>query len=316
MLKPNFKKLPSHQSTINMIFAPTAIQSQQTKTHQPFLLKTNQRLNNNLRQHQIEKNAFSVNINYNKTIVNVLNYGHGLGDFLRGSIMLAQLAKHFNIHFKLDASRHNISKFLNNESQLLPSETKIHDSLNENDIYKLIQQFINSPNETLYISTHKCYKNKLVSNDIKQCINSFFTFKNKYYETAKKYFNLKKYNVLHIRCKDNDFNSDFEDNNLFSEITKLNLQKNTIIISNNCELKKKINKLFGFYFINNTSGHTGYAKCNLSEFENTIIDFIILSKSSNTYCFSYYSHGSGFSEHCSLLNNIPYRIKILPDADI
>jgi hypothetical protein len=77
-------------------------------------------------------------------------------------------------------------------------------------------------------------------------------------------------------------------------------------MSNNFSIKKKINKLFGFHYIDNMPFHI----CNKSneDLESTIIDYIILSKSSYTYCFSFYSHGSGFSEQCSVLNNIPYKL--------
>lgn len=86
---------------------------------------------------------------------------------------------------------------------------------------------------------------------------------------------------------------------------------NTIIISNNENIKVKLHNLCGFYFINSKSYHTGKITHH-KELEPTIIDYIILSKSSHTYCFSYYPHGSGFSEQCSVLNNIPYSVVYLP----
>lgn len=55
---------------------------------------------------------------------------------------------------------------------------------------------------------------------------------------------------------------------------------------------------------------------DVNELESTIIDYIILSKSSHTYCISFYHHGSGFSEHCSVLNNIPYTLTYLPNESI
>ena len=50
------------------------------------------------------------------------------------------------------------------------------------------------------------------------------------------------------------------------------------------------------------------ASKDYSELESTILEYIILSKSSNIVCFSYYGHGSGFSEQCAVLNNIPYMV--------
>jgi hypothetical protein len=79
-------------------------------------------------------------------------------------------------------------------------------------------------------------------------------------------------------------------------------------MSNNYSLKQNLNKLCGFYFIDSKAVHTANASNNLNGLYSTIIDYIILSKSSQTYCFSYYAHGSGFSEQCSVLNNIPYTV--------
>ena len=266
-------------------------------------------------------NNVNNNVNCVKTIVHVLDYSNGLGDFLRGSILLSQYSKYFNINFKMDVSRHSISKCLNNEPVILDDTKKINlicfngNDENDNKLYLLIINFINSNESTLYITTNLYFNMNLITDDIKDYINSFLTFKQKYYDMTNDLFNLKNYNVLHIRCNDTNFNTDFEDNNLLSEIIKLQLSDNTIIISNNYALKRQINKLFGFYFIDIPAYHTGQIK-HYTELDSTIIEYIILSKSSNNYCFSYYHHGSGFSEQCSVLNNIPYSVVFLPDKNI
>ena len=59
-----------------------------------------------------------------KTIVHVLDNSNGFGDFLRGSIILAQYAKYFNLNFKMDVSRHFISKFLNDSARVLTAFDK------------------------------------------------------------------------------------------------------------------------------------------------------------------------------------------------
>jgi glycosyl transferase family 25 len=68
----------------------------------------------------------------------------------------------------------------------------------------------------------------------------------------------------------------------------------------------KLSILFGFYFYNNTTHHIALKE--KYDLTTTIVEYIILSKSSCNYCFSYYGHGSGFSEQCSVLNNIPYSV--------
>ena len=261
------------------------------------------------------KRTINDNANCNKTVVCVLthNYPHGFGDYLRGSISIAHYAKYFGINFKLSMNTHLIGKYVinNNEDAFQLTEIKnIHGHSKYNEVYDIFTQFMKSNENILYITTNLIYSMKLPTQDIKNTINSFLIFKPKYYEMAEQMFNLKKYAVIHIRCSDECFDTKLNTikiNTLFKEIKNLQLSSNTIIMSNNYSLKKLIHKTLGFYFIDKKSVHTAKEK-NLNELESTIIEYIILSKSSHTYCFTCYNHGSGFSEHCSVLNNIPYQV--------
>ena len=262
------------------------------------------------------------NRNVNKTIVHIFNDNcqSGIGDYLRGSMLLAEYAKYFNINFKLDVSNHKISKYLDLEQESVLSQGQIHSFFfnreNSNESLKnMIMMFTRSNETTLYIKTNLFYNINLLTEDTKNYINDFFKFKQIYYDIAKKEFCLDKgsYKVLHIRCKDDTFDTEFSDNILFGEIIKLQLNENTIVLSNNNSFKKKINELFGFHFIDNMAFHSAKIK-NHTDLESTIIDYIILSNSCHNYCFSYYQHGSGFSEQCSVLNNVPYNMFFLSNA--
>lgn len=141
-------------------------------------------------------------------------------------------------------------------------------------------------------------------------------FKQKYYDKVNKLFDFNKTQVLHIRCTDDNFNTVFNDEQLINKIKSINLPKNTIIISNNYSIKVRMNKMFGFQFIDKPTIHVANSKILADELESTIIEYIILSKSSHNYCISYYNHGSGFSEQCSILNNIPYTLYIINQSNI
>ena len=263
-------------------------------------------------------------VNTNKTIIHVLdnsNISNGFGDFLRGSILLAEYAKYFKIKFKIDISRHDISKYLEDDTQTLshlnkPILISFNGGNSDHELKPIIVNFINSNNNNLYITTNLYYNINLVTDDIKYYINSTLKFKEKYYKLAKDLIKMEKYKVLHIRCEDDYFNEEFIDNNLLVQIIKLQLGCDTIIISNNYSIKKKLNKLFGFHFIDKSAIHSGNNIIDYADFEGTIIEYIILSNSYHNYCFSYYHHGSGFSEQCSILNNIPYELFFLPYTNI
>jgi hypothetical protein len=264
------------------------------------------------------------NINSKKTIIHVLDHTNGFGDYLRGSIFLAQCAKFLNINLELDVSKHIISNCIENNTDTHNINNPVHSFFFTDDkkysdkfeLLLLINKFKKSNNTKLYIITNFNYNINGVSADIKNFINSSFKFKNFFYDEVKKLFNLTDYNVLHIRCKDECFDGDFNDENLISKIIKLRLNNNTIVMSNNYSLKKKLNKLFGFFFIDSKAVHSAHTINNLNDFYSTIIEYIILSKSLQTYCCSYYTHGSGFSEQCSVLNNIPYVVFYIPNNNI
>jgi hypothetical protein len=260
-----------------------------------------------------------------KTIIHALIYStFGFGDYLRGTIFLHQFCKKYKMKLLLNVSNHGINNCLEKGSpQLIPSNTNkiLWTGANDYTFERLMKRFINSSDNTINVTTNYIYNKDLITDDIKQNINSFFTFKSKYYDKANELLQqmngnfTDKYNVLHIRCKDEYFNRDYYSDKLFAEIIKLQLTSNTIVISNNLSIKQKINKFFGFQYINTGAVHTTNTKYE-HELEATIIDYILLSKSSYNYCFSFYSHGSGFSEQCSILNNIPYRLILLNSETI
>lgn len=261
------------------------------------------------------------NTNSDKTIINV--YGsasYGFGDYLRGCITLAHYAKYFGVNFKMYMNRNGISNYLNDSEQNIsqsivdvedfPSDNNPNSDLYFN-LYLRIVNFMKSDQKILCVESNIMYGMKVPSQDIKDCINSSISFKPLYYEMVEQLFNLKKYNVIHIRTLDSSFHRELHKNKvirLFREIKKLQLDTNTIVISTNNTLKRQINKVFGYHFIDKPSAHTASNVTNYNNLDSTVLEYIILSKSSHTYAFSPYGHGSGFSEQCSVLNNIPYQV--------
>ena len=258
----------------------------------------------------------------NKTIIHNFEYLYGFGDYLRGSILLAQYSKINNIKLQLCVSDHNIRKYLENEEFAQPFNNSTivttHGIFGNDDytlITRLVDGLIKSDNENLYIYTNFFYDKEFITHDIKKYINTFFTFKKQYYDKANEIVNMNTYKVLHIRCVDEYFDREFNSDKLILEIIKLQLDDNTFVMSNNYSVKKKIHKLFGYRFINEEAKHLA-SNIDSDMIESTIIEYIILSQSSCNYCFSFYGHGSGFSEQCSILNNIPYIVSYIPYQNI
>jgi len=262
------------------------------------------------------------NIHCDKTIVNVYGTTYGFGDYLRGCITLAHYAKYFGIKFKMCMNRNHIFNYLHNsEENNDQSIDNVEEFWGDNNpksivyynLYLRLVKFMKSNQKILYVESNLMYGMKVPSQDIKNFINSSIMFKPEYYELAKQLFNVENYNVVHIRTSDASFHSDLPNDNvikIFREIKKLQLDTNTIVLSNNNTLKQKINKAFGYYFIDKPSAHTALVT-NYNDLDSTVLEYIILSNSSHTYAFSCYGHGSGFSEQCSVLNNIPYQVTLI-----
>jgi hypothetical protein len=238
-----------------------------------------------------------------KRVVNVLDNRFGFGDFLRGSICLAQMTTKYNLQFKIYLLYHPFHICFNTE--IIDPPTNVvrltHDN-SMSDLEYIFETFITSAEQTLYLSSNMFY-DKNVTQDIKNIVNSQLNIKQQYIDELNKV----NYIVLHIRSSDtNDINFD----KLTYQINNLGLSKDTIVISSDYNIKKKLNELYGFYFMDNKPGHTAITT-DYAELETTIMDYIILSRSSRTHCISYYEHGSGFSEQCSLLHNVPYTVTVL-----
>jgi hypothetical protein len=178
-----------------------------------------------------------------KTIVHVLDHSNGFGDFLRGTIFLFQIKQKYNINLNINVSNHSINKYLDlEESENIPKSLKVKSFLygiNGESFNTIFYNFINSTDEKFYVTTNLFYDNNLITNELKNDLNSYFKFKPKYYEIASNLVKLVNYNVLHIRCKDEHFDTEFNSFKLLAAIVKLNLKQDTIVISNNSYIKKK-----------------------------------------------------------------------------
>jgi len=247
----------------------------------------------------------------------------GLGDFLRGSIFLAQYAEKHKFLFKIDLSNHPLSKYLDEDSVpnlLQPREFNTdYDNIN---LINLLDNFVDSNDKEIVLNTNVFYNKQHLTEKIKDYIKSKLKFKQKYYDLEKKLVVYDKYDIIHVRCNDAFFVTNFDSDKLYVEILKKfkNHTNKIIVMSNNYYIKKKIKELFGFEYIHTKSVHTANVKKS-DDLEGTVIDFIALTKAEKIYTYSFYQHGSGFSEQSAKLYDIPHekmfisKTKILSDTN-
>jgi hypothetical protein len=294
-------------------------------------------------QPQQQQPRLTVNndVNFNgkfKKVVNAyqLKYKNeissGFGDYLRGCFALIQLCNSKGIEFDMDLSNHPISKFIEIDDK------EKYDYVDKSSILRYLDK------DTNHLSS-------FVVNSLRVS-NSFFLFcinypLNKDYDESSKNFikgkiqpntlmeNFindemtklglieKNFSVIHIRTGDTCLLQNKRlDNTYTYQILKyvsplLNPNKKYLILSDNNEMKLYFkpfkNCIFSIKPIIHLSDSVIITDENL---QNTLFDFYIMGKSSEICSVSLYDHGSGFSEWCSVIYNIPYKKHIIPTYDL
>jgi len=270
-------------------------------------------------------------------IVNVYqqNYknapGGGIGDFIRGCFFLLQFCIFNNIRFDIDYNNHPISKFL----------YKKNDTIDQDILYNTILYYYpdnnNKNNNHVFINNFINYLNNLNSSNIKYIFSNNYPIKkiidferqfilNKFLpneellssintELTKINVEEKQFSVIHIRLGDSVLldNKKIQNNTLLNILNiifkniKINNEKKYLLLSDSNDIKIFLKKRFKNLIINlNKIVHLASKIDKDETIKSTLTDFFIMGKSNYIYSLSIYDHGSGFSEYCSILNDIPY----------
>jgi hypothetical protein len=286
-----------------------------------------------------------------KKIVNVyqLEYTNtkskGLGDFLRGSFCFLQISKILNLDFEIDVSNHPISKYIENNNSVtnidynkithyteLNRKTR-HLNNYEDKPININKDFLNNTIELLnskdceifsFYSTAFPMFNKHTT-DGRQIINSKLqpnTLMQTYINNTLKELQLKKkgYGVIHIRTGDNYLvNGEKMSSDFINKIKKIIVKfiipgRRYLILSDSNVLKSSLKQFPNCYILIRDIEHLGGEAMKSSETNgvmNTMLEYYLMSYSNAIVSLTVYSHVSGFSKYCSILNNIPFNsIKI------
>lgn len=264
----------------------------------------------------------------------------GLGDFIRSCYFINQFSEKYNIEVNFHINQHPIKNFLeyfkNNKSINKEISKNIHFFKTTNYVYvndnNIIKYKYKNIDEILinYLNSLQLYDGNVYLYLINHPNEEYITNKNKekiaeilkpidYINNKTTYamgflkLNKGNFKVIHIRTEDEDLNNNKILNNRINYI--INTLKSIIfttnddifLITNNNKLKKTlIQKCPKIKTIFNDIAHTAYKETSEEKIINTLKDFYIMSNSNSIYCFSVYTHGSGFSKWCAITYNIPY----------
>lgn len=239
----------------------------------------------------------------------------GFADFVIGSMSLFC----FNdAGLYVDYSTHPISKFLFNDYNATSC-----DLFNDGDIIELfnqsrekIQDVIDRATTPICVATNT--RGYAISDEVRDfAIRSFKPKASLQVEIDKTIddLNLSNFEVVHIRLGDGNMHCQISDSykQSLEQTIKNNIsEKDIFVISDNQYIKAYLReKIPAIKMLDNKPIHLGDLNNATDEdVKNTLLDFYIMSKSERITCYSIYG-GSGFSEVCSAIYNIPYSVSFI-----
>ena len=245
----------------------------------------------------------------------------GLGDFLRGSIMLYELSKTYKYTLYID-NEHPLFKHLQDS----PYIKKNQSLYSNNDVLELIPPMsyeeINQSlilkfqsGEPICLLTNAFYTN--VSEDckdyFKQILRPSIQIQEKIQDIFINIYNISpfmEYTVIHLRFGDRFIHNNHYDSSIYDEyynkILKLMTNRNCtfILISDSSQIAIRLQEAIPqLKYWDNDKIHLGdlYSYDGNKDTFDTMVDFFILSKANTIF-----SNGSGFSSHLSHIFDIPY----------
>lgn len=251
----------------------------------------------------------------------------GLGDYLRGCFCLMQISVMLGLEFDIDLSNHPISQYIVNNPNKIPiNYESVSKYLNINwkiDSKSFLREFINYLNNVrdethcLFFSSFPLITKlspvgkKIMRSKIEPNIMMKQNIK---LRMAKLGITPKSYSIIHIRSGDDKLLGDNKIINVkfLSKIEvflsgTINPSNKYIILSDSNEIKLLIKEKFPnciaqikeVTHLGETGNHSDRAVMY------TMLDFYIMAASNKIISISAYEWGSGFSQWCSAMYNIP-----------
>lgn len=263
---------------------------------------------------------------------------NGFGDFIRGCLFLLEFCEKHNLELDIHIYDSNIRFFLKyfinkpiihskianyiNKFTKLNCEFKSKNGIityNINDDYddtKFVQFLNNQPifNNNIFINTTLFpseYISKKYTEYMKYILDPIDSIKieiNNILNANK--LMPKGYITYHIRLGDDyiEKQSEYIKKSIIDKISKiLNIidSKNCLVLSDSNAIKQLLKTIYpNIRILTNEICHI--TTNEKEKIKNTLIEFYLMSFSSQITSFSVYPHGSGFSKWCSIVYEIPY----------
>lgn len=236
---------------------------------------------------------------------------HGLGDFLLGSLRVAEEAFRLGKIPYFDFSAHPLSNYF---SQLFPNvDIRPTYLLGKGDLKELSRHQVIFTHQRPALETYQYEATRIVK---EQIINPKVILEELFSDVVKTFSLSEQFSVVHIRTKDSKL--PLQNNDLLELEAKLHsafqmdldFLRQSLILSNNQQLKLFLKKRGYKCDIANSYIHFD-PQSNPDHYLSTCVDFLLCLRARRLVQISEYSWGSGFSQAAHLLaNNDFHEIRI------
>lgn len=240
---------------------------------------------------------------------------HGFGDYIRGIIHLYQrFANNAIPQSEWTGSENSLLVNFSNHHLSTVFVCNNHLSIDESEKTKYI--FVDDHDNFLHYK-HVFTNKHLITPTIDDACKSFI-IRNCFIPTIrfekrltllKRQLSIvdKEYSIIHIRAKDNESFSQNRLNTILhivSGIIQSNLTEKLLLVSNSHVYLQYIDSPF-ITKTNLSRGHVGQSNTSISECEDTMIEFMLMTTCKQIYQLSVYSWGSGFSDTAHKIYDVP-----------
>ena len=243
----------------------------------------------------------------------LIDIGIGLGDMIRGALGLFEYCREKKYDFFLDVQLHPISNMLD-----LPPSPYADIVKQRKDEIKFLPNpdrvIEESTDDVLLIACNFCpYKD--FSLEAKQFMSRALTPKkwvSELFESQLTRLNLNNYNIIHLRCGDNEFLSKRNDWKRFvaRQMIKYNYEQGDLLLTDSVTLKVEL-KNNNIKIFTDTASHLANS-VDSESLLNTVLEFYAITKAQKIKAYSRYSHLSGFVYFPSVIYGIPFEIMKMP----
>ncbi len=246
----------------------------------------------------------------------------GLGDYLRGVFSVAELCSQTHMNWELEYSMHPICKHLINQHQTADTYTRedvyVFSMGEIQSIQSIFEQLQGIPDGVFYMTTCVWYLKHGVQAAtrirIRESMQAGPFLQAVLRETQQALDILEKpYRAIHVRMGDKYLLDHCEKQELFQTVqTTLHEMiaehaddtSPIVVFSDSSLLKDYLRTTTAFHISNTNPCHLSTEDDDVAVFQ-TLLDFFLIAGASHIYQISAHGYGTGFSDWCSELFEVP-----------